>query len=80
MVDFPENVLKFWKDRASEYPSLSMLSHRYFSIPSSTSAVEISFGELKFIVNDRRTNLSASSISNMMVNRSLLNYKDLISL
>src|SRR5580700_1355172 len=50
-----EDVLKFWQEHELEFPGLSSVSKKIFSLPASTSYEERSFSRLKNFVTEKRT-------------------------
>ena len=67
----PEEILDFWSTQESTFPYLSALASKIFAIPSATSSEEGNFSVLKNLIGDRRTCLSAASISDIFIVRSL---------
>lgn len=70
----PDNLLEFWKSKRKEFPSLAKLARKYLPVPPGTVCAEESFSELHFLINEKRSNLTANSVHDMFVTRSLLKY------
>lgn len=69
-----DNPLLFWKEQELLLPNLSKLSRQIFSIPASSAAVERSFSAAGLVISQRRTNLSPSTINDILLVRSAAIY------
>ena len=57
------NILKWWKDNGSTYPSLYLAMKATLSIPATSVPAERIFSLAGFIVNKRRAQLKADRVN-----------------
>ena len=55
-------ILNFWKEHAQEYPVMSHVARRLYSISASTAQSERDFSSVGHTVTDMRSRLSASKV------------------
>ena len=64
------NILQWWKDNGSNYPSLYLAVKSTLSIPATSVPAERIFSLAGFIVNKRRAQLKADKVNKLIyVNR-----------
>ncbi|CAF0934061.1 unnamed protein product [Didymodactylos carnosus] len=68
-----ENPLLFWKEQEKLLPNMSKLSRKIFSIPASSTAVERAFSSADVVISQRRTNISPSTVNDIILIRSSTN-------
>lgn len=61
------NVLKWWSDASAQVPTLSKAAKFVLCIPASSAAPERTFSTGSFVVNERRSQLSPSSVENILI-------------
>lgn len=61
------DILNWWAQNKSRFPRLSTLARRIFSMPASSAAPERNFSTAGFVLNERRTRLSPSSVEGILV-------------
>ncbi|CAF1164306.1 unnamed protein product [Didymodactylos carnosus] len=68
--DENDNPLLFWKEQKQILPHMTKLARRVFSIPASSTAVERTFSSAGNVISQRRTNLSPSTVNDIILVRS----------
>lgn len=61
------DILKWWAIHAAKLPNLSMLARFIFAIPASSSAPEQNFSTAGYVVSERRTRLSPSTVEGILI-------------
>ena len=62
-LDLEKDPLEWWKEKAVEYPRMTILVKKYLSIIVNSVPCERIFSKMGQIITDRRTNLSAHKAS-----------------
>jgi hypothetical protein len=70
-----DDLGQFWRSNEIEFPKLAKLAKRLLAIPAATAENERWFSRLRHLVTENRENLSASTINNICVGRSLMTNK-----
>lgn len=61
------DILMWWSERSHKYPLLSVLARFILAIPASSAAPERNFSIAGYIVSDRRSRLSASTVEDILI-------------
>lgn len=61
------DVLKWWATNAGRFPRLSLLARYVFCIPASSAAPERNFSSAGFIMSERRSSLSPSTVEEILI-------------
>ncbi|CAF1594607.1 unnamed protein product [Rotaria sp. Silwood1] len=69
-----DNPLLFWKEQEHVLPNMSRLAKQIFAIPASSAAVERAFSSAGIVVSQRRTNISPSTVNDIILVRSAAAY------
>ena len=67
--------LDFWKhqEELGLFPHLCKVARKLLALPSSTAEAERSFSRLRYLLHETRTGMTAETVNNTVVCRSLLN-------
>jgi len=57
-----ENLLNWWKNHSSTFPSLARLAKQILSIPASSASSERNFSTAGSVITERRTRLSPNNV------------------
>lgn len=61
------NILNWWSERIGQFPLLSNLARFVLAIPASSAAPERNFSAAGFVVSERRSHLSSSTIEDILI-------------
>ncbi|CAF3838540.1 unnamed protein product [Rotaria sp. Silwood1] len=64
------NPLDFWRYHSKQFPLLSKLAKRIYSIPATSYNVERQFSSAGLVINQRRTNINPEQVDNILLIRS----------
>ena len=76
-LKLPSNPLKFWNDQQENFPRLSCLARRIFSIPATSTNAERQFSGAELVIQERRINLNPEQLDNVLLIRSMQRYEHL---
>jgi hypothetical protein len=68
-----DNPLLFWTEQEKLLPNMSKLSRKIFSIPASSAEIERAFSSAGVVISQRRTNISPSTVNDIILIRSFTN-------
>ncbi|CAF1527281.1 unnamed protein product [Adineta ricciae] len=72
------DVLTFWENHESSYPTLAKIAKRVLSIPATNTAVERLFSDSGNTITNRRTRLQTSKVNQLLfIRRNLSQLKEL---
>ena len=63
---FTENPLKWWKDRKSAYPNLSVIARKYWGIVATSVPLEHLFSIAGLVVTSKRASLDPSNVEKLV--------------
>ncbi len=65
-IDINMNVLVYWQDNKSSYPTLAKIARRILSIPATNTSVERLFSDSGNTITSRRTRLQTSKVNQLL--------------
>ena len=66
VADKSINVLKWWSDNSTVYPTLPILAEKYLCVPAKSVASERAFSCAGLVVSDRRTCLKPEKVNQLI--------------
>jgi len=63
----PADLLPWWKAKACMFPRLAKLAKRVLAIPATSASSERTFSRAGLAVTEKRTNLDADSVTDLLV-------------
>lgn len=68
-VEKENSVLAFWKENKIKFPQMYRLARVLFSVSNGQTSVERAFSALNYVYNDRRCNLNADILNDILMIR-----------
>ena len=72
-LDGQLDALNWWEQNKECFPKLFRISLRYLCVPATNAAAEGEFSLSRYLISEKRTNLSAENVNNLLF---LKNYFD----